>query len=409
MKSSKSQSNEKILLFGHLTSKLGDIIFDYANKIVLVSAFTSKPWVLALYQSMEYIVGIIFNIIGVLLADFGNKKKIIIISDLFSATFCFIASFFVTSNYMAAALIIANGLLALVFSFQSPCFRAVISQMIEKDRIVKYNSVNNAGMEIINIVGPILGMALMGLVGARGALLINAGSFFISAVSEVFLNPLKPEVEKAKKPGLKELPSGIIYVYKKKNILIQVIVCAFTNFFITVYNLLAPYTEILYKGTFDGYYSKLLVADAIGGILGSVVNTKITAKYLKDGASLLKMEILVGLSLLFIPIAAFSGNLLIGLIPYLLFSMTLAMYNINFMSYIQTSVDEAFQGRVFSVIFAFIMIFMPVGSFFFSAINVTKDIRSFYIPGVGIIIVAIVCLIINRYLNSNDDERKNEL
>lgn len=216
MKSSKSQSNEKILLFGHLTSKLGDIIFDYANKIVLVSAFTSKPWVLALYQSMEYIVGIIFNIIGGLLADFGNKKKIIIISDLFSATFCFIASFFVTSNYMAAALIIANGLLALVFSFQSPCFRAVISQMIEKDRIVKYNSVNNAGMEIINIVGPILGMALMGLVGARGALLINAGSFFISAVSEVFLNPLKPEVEKAKKPGLKELPSGIIYVYKKK-------------------------------------------------------------------------------------------------------------------------------------------------------------------------------------------------
>lgn len=126
-------------------------------------------------------------------------------------------------------------------------------------------------------------------------------------------------------------------------------------------------------------------------------------------ASLLKMEVLVGLSLLFIPIAALSGNLLIGLIPYLLFSMTLAMYNINFMSYIQTSVDEAFQGRVFSVIFAFIMIFMPVGSFFFSAINVTKDIRSFYIPGVGIIIVAIVCLIINRYLNSNDDERKNEI
>ena len=79
MKSSKSQSNEKILLFGHLTSKLGDIIFDYANKIVLVSAFTSKPWVLALYQSMEYIVGIIFNIIGGLLADFGNKKKIIIL------------------------------------------------------------------------------------------------------------------------------------------------------------------------------------------------------------------------------------------------------------------------------------------------------------------------------------------
>lgn len=59
-----SKNNEGILLFGHLTSKMGDLIFDYANKIVLVSAFTSMPWVLALYQSMESIVGIIFNIIG---------------------------------------------------------------------------------------------------------------------------------------------------------------------------------------------------------------------------------------------------------------------------------------------------------------------------------------------------------
>ena len=56
-----SKSNEGILLFGHLTSKMGDLIFDYANKIVLVSAFTAMPWVLALYQSMESIVGIIFT------------------------------------------------------------------------------------------------------------------------------------------------------------------------------------------------------------------------------------------------------------------------------------------------------------------------------------------------------------
>ena len=168
--------------------------------------------------------------------------------------------------------------------------------------------------------------------------------------------------------------------------------------------MLAPYTEIIYKGTYDGYYSKLLVADAIGGILGSVVNTKMANKYFKTGASLLKLEVLVGLSLIFVPVAALSGNLFVGLIPYLLFSMTLAMYNINFMSYVQTSVEESFQGRVFSVIFAFIMIFMPVGSFFFSAIKITEDIRSFYIPGVGIMIVAVVCLFINKFMNDEGSE-----
>ena len=56
------------------------------------------------------------------------------------------------------------------------------------------------------------------------------------------------------------------------------------------------------------------------------------------------------------------------------------------------------------MIFAFIMIFMPIGSFFFSAIKITEDIRNFYIPGVGIIIVAIACLIVNKYMNEGGAE-----
>ena len=38
--------------------------FDYANSISIVGAFARKPWVLALYQSSETIIQIVFNLIG---------------------------------------------------------------------------------------------------------------------------------------------------------------------------------------------------------------------------------------------------------------------------------------------------------------------------------------------------------
>ena len=73
----QSKRNEGLLFFGRWTSKIGDIVFDYVNSVVLVHAFTKSSWVLALYQSSQTIVQIIFNLIGGAIADAGKRKKIL--------------------------------------------------------------------------------------------------------------------------------------------------------------------------------------------------------------------------------------------------------------------------------------------------------------------------------------------
>ncbi|SHN66201.1 hypothetical protein SAMN02745247_03090 [Butyrivibrio hungatei DSM 14810] len=77
-----SKHNEYLLLFGRWTSKLGDIVFDYVNSVALVHAFASNSWVLALYQSSQTIIGVIFNLFGGALADSGGRKKILVLTDL---------------------------------------------------------------------------------------------------------------------------------------------------------------------------------------------------------------------------------------------------------------------------------------------------------------------------------------
>lgn len=89
------------------------------------------------------------------------------------------------------------------------------------------------------------------------------------------------------------------------------------------------------------------------------------------------------------PLSGPTENLVLCLLPFLLFGGFLTMYNINFMTLVQVSVDDHFLGRVFSVIFTVAVMFMPVGSFVFSFLNVTDNMWGFLLAGAGIMTAAI--------------------
>ena len=390
----KLKRNEGLLIFGRWTSKVGDIVFDYVNNVVLVQAFTNSSWVLALYQSSQTIINVLFNIVGGAIADSGKRKRILIITDLLSALVCFVTSFFIGSNLLAAAVITANALLALIFSFSSPTFKSIVREMVEKDRISFYNSISNGGKELIAMIGPVIGLGLMNIVGARGALLINAATFLISALSECFLVNLeqekKEEAAKGKKNILGDIKEGFKYLWQEKTIFYLLVISAFVNFFLAGYNLLIPYTDVIYQGKFQGFYSKVMVAEAIGGIVGSFINSKLPAKFTKKYSVLLLFLGATGIALVLAPIASLTGNLIVCLVPFLLFGTMLTMFNINFMSYVQIHVDENYLGRVFSVIFTVAVMFMPLGSFVFSFLHITDSINGFGIMGLGIILLAVL-------------------
>ena len=166
----KLEKNEVLLWFGSWTSKIGNIVFDYANSMSIVSSFSGKTWILALYQSSETIIQIIFNLIGGAEADKGSRKKIVIITDILAAIVCAVLSFFVDTGCMAEVMICANAILAVIYAFNSPTYKSIIREMVKKNRIGFYNSVSNAGGELIGIAGPIIGVGLVHIIGTRGAL-----------------------------------------------------------------------------------------------------------------------------------------------------------------------------------------------------------------------------------------------
>ena len=197
----KERKNEALLWFGKWTSKLGNIVFDYANSVSIVGAFSHAPWVLALYQSSETVIQIVFNLIGGAKADSGSRKKILIVTDILAAAICLAVSFFVASPRMAEVVIAANALLAVVYAFNSPTYRSIVREMVDGERIGMYNSVSNGGGEVIKIAGPMVGMLLVRWIGVRGALLFDALTFLLSAVFEMLLTPIS---DTQRKPAQKK-------------------------------------------------------------------------------------------------------------------------------------------------------------------------------------------------------------
>ena len=81
----------------------------------------------------------------------------------------------------------------------------------------------------------------------------------------------KEEAAKGKKNILGDIKEGFKYLWQEKTIFYLLVISAFVNFFLAGYNLLIPYTDVIYQGKFQGFYSKVMVEEAIGGIVGSFV------------------------------------------------------------------------------------------------------------------------------------------
>lgn len=394
----KERKNEALLWFGRWTSKLGNIVFDYANSVNIVGAFTHTPWVLALYQSSETILQIVFNLIGGAKADSGSRKKILIVTDGLAAAICFAVSFFSQSDYMAEVVIAANALLAVVYAFNSPTYRSIIREMIDAERIGVYNSVGNGGGGIIKIAGPMAGMLLVRWIGVRGALLFDALTFLLSALAEALLTPLSEHRKKTteKKNIFRDIGEGFSYLFRERQLLFLIVLSALVNFFLAGFNLLCPYTDVMFASFGMEFYSKVLIMEAVGGVAGSFISSRLGSR-VKENARLMILFLgAVGVSLSLEPFAALTGSAVACLVPFLLSAAALTVFNIQFMSYVQLRAEEAYLGRVFSIIFTVAVLFMPVGSFAFSFLLDTSSPAGFAVVGGGIVLLSAAGMLIFR-------------
>jgi predicted MFS family arabinose efflux permease len=173
------QSREFRYLFSAtMLSLIGDQLAKIALSI-LVFQRTSSTLLTALSFGISYAPWILGGPILSTFADRLPRRQVMIFCDC--GRMLLVALLAVPGIPIPALLVVL-----LAASMFTPPFEsarsALTTQMLTGDRYVVGNGLSLTGLQIGNVVGLLAGGALVALISARGALLIDAGTFAISAV-----------------------------------------------------------------------------------------------------------------------------------------------------------------------------------------------------------------------------------
>lgn len=388
------RKNEYKLGIGTLTTALGNLVYDVACNIVLSNFSGRSSLYTAIYQSSELVIGILVNLFGGVFSDRANdKRKILVVTDLLCALSCFGLAFFTNSPYLISAIILVNILLALFSSFNSPAISSIVKFALEEDRIGRYNSIIRGMKEVVRVSAPVISIFLLDVLGFRGVVLFNAATFLISALFEMYL--YLPEIEKEKiKSGIwKDMKEGLDFIFHSKALFLLILFGALVNFFFAGLGLFLPYTKNFFKESFLNPYVIFKSTGAVGGIAAALF------AYILNKQKTQRMIIYIvfcGISILLLYSAIQMQTLILGAIAAFGYSFFLSCFNITFMTNVQINTPEEYIGRVFSVIYTLLILFMPVGSFLFSALFTTDNASSYLVIGLGIIAVSLGTLVLSR-------------
>lgn len=92
-------------------------MFDFANNTFLASINPTSLSLVAIYQSLESVIGVLFNLFGGVIADSFKRKKIIIITNILCGVACIVLSFISQEQWMVYAIVITNVVLAFMSAF----------------------------------------------------------------------------------------------------------------------------------------------------------------------------------------------------------------------------------------------------------------------------------------------------
>ena len=367
-------------------NKIGNMLYDYGNSVWLASMGAIGQTVLGMYQISELVTSILVNPFGGVISDRFSRRRILMVTDLVCGILCLAISFIRNDSWMIGALIGANIVQAIAFAFSRPANKAIITELVEKDELVLYNSRLELVLQVVSVSSPVLSFLVLQFASLRITLVLDALSFFL-AFGLVVLLPKKEEKTMGEKKLtfrviFSDIKEGVHYIVKQKEIFFLLVMASSVNFFFAAFNYLLPFSNQLYG--IQGAYATILTMGAIGSIVGALLASKIKASM----EMLLFLLALTGLGVMIMGLTlpsylTFSGNFVCELF--------MTIFNIHFFTQVQTKVEGEYLGRVLSSIYTLAILFMPIATGLMTWLP-SVHLYSFLIIGLGVVALSFLAL-----------------
>jgi MFS family permease len=346
------QRDFSLLWFGGVLSVIGDYFLFIALPFFVYERTGSVLATGAMFAA-ETLPRLLFGSVAGVFVDRWARKKTMVISDLSRALIL-----------LPLLVVAAGGPLALVYAvafveasvsmFFLPAKSATIPNLVAERDLTAANSLDSLGEEVPSLIGPLLGGALLGVVGLSGLVLLDVGTYLASAllISMIDAPTSAPEEEpdvtaevavSAWANALKEWLGGLRLIGRDRSIavLFGVISVATIGEGAVTVLLIIFFRDVLGSGAQEfGYF---IAAYGVGGILGGLLLG--WSSRLIDEARLFSLSLIAnGLLLL----AIFNTRLLPVIVALaVLAGVTVVGWFVTSQTLLQKWVPDRYRGRVF--------------------------------------------------------------
>lgn len=378
-----------LFIFGQLVSSIG-APFTMIAMSWFVYSLTGSTLALGGVLLASTIPLVILRLFAGTLVDRWDRKKTMITTDILrTVILLFPVIMYFTGSLEIWHLYVANALLGSCEAFFRPAAFAILPNIVKKEHLVNANGMMNAALTGSMIIGPLLAGIVVAVYSAPHALLINAFTFSLSAITLLFVPNNKATIAEEKN-FLKELKEGFSFFKNYTGLLWLLCLSAITNAGMgIILTMIVPYAmDVLQVGS-QGY-GMMQTAVGVGFIIGSVAATFF--KKLPRRSVMIYAIIFAGS---FIFTMMFAQSFSITLLLIVGFGLNIAIWNTYSTTTYQELVPDEIRGRVQSVRLLIAQGTMPIGMAIGAGIgNVIEITTVLGLVGFSIIISGIVALYI---------------
>jgi len=324
----------------------------------LVLKLTNSPFWLGVVGFASTIPILLFALIGGVIADHVNKRKLLIVTQSAMMVFAFAMAVLAYLNIITVrdvALLAAGTGIAM--SLNTPSYQALVPRLIPREDLINAIALNSAQFNMSRVLGPTLGGFAMAAVGVAGNFFLNGLSFLavIIALTQIHY---KEEIAPGEGHFLLKLKQGFAYVFAREEMSSLVLLVSIASLLALPYLVFVPYfaRDVLHSD--ERGLGILMACSGIGSFFAAG-----TIAYLgKVGR---RGRFVVGAALgFFAAIIAFTFSrsfaLSGGLLMLAGFFMIMMVATIN--ALLQHLSDDYMRGRVMSIYSTAFLGLPPIGS-----------------------------------------------
>lgn len=347
----------RILWFGACTSSIGTWMQKVAQSW-LVLELTDSASYLALDAFLAELPILLFTLIGGVVADRRDRRKLLLASQVIQMSTAFALAGLVLAGRVEIWHVLALSFLSGTGqAFGGPAYQSLIPSLVATEHLPNAIALNSIQYNIARAVGPMLAGIALNALGIAACFGLNGISFLvvIAALLSLSVRHVKPPVERHM---LEELKSGLVYVRDHHALRTLTVLTLATTFLgIPLLTFLPVFVKYVFESGV-AEYSEMMTWSGLGAIAGALVVAWL-GRFRHMGVTALLLQVALGVLTI-----AFAGSRILWLSSALLVLSGAALMVVSSLvtSLVQLIAPDHMRGRVMSIYMVAFRGGMPLGN-----------------------------------------------